>query len=157
MKIYLQLLAVLITVVGYFGSRADKFPLVTSLLASDYAQAKKGIEILWSDRKELAPGSPGFNQITEILRKKITPKEQAQTAVFEKLVRGKGGLKFGATAVPFAEIEVHIKNNPILTWDLKKLETEIKELFDKRIFTISGFVFWFGVVINIALIFWKQL
>ena len=126
-----------------------------SILASDYAQAKQGIAILWSEKKELNPGDPGFDQITKVLRKRLSPKNLTQTATFQKLVRGVGGLKFGATATPFAEIEVHLLNNPVLKWDLKKLETEISESFDKRIFSISNFIFWFGIVINVILIFNK--
>lgn|SRR3989338_7997094 len=156
-KVFLQLLAIAITLLGYLGGNASKFPLVSRVLNPNFFFAQQGIEFL-EKNKILTPTEPGFAEIANLYREKLEPKEAAQSAEFLKFTLGVGGLKFasGLPAKPFADVEIYIKNNPIIKGELIQLKNDVTILANDRIFFFGNIVFWLGICVSIVLIFMKD-
>jgi len=150
----IQVFALLISIMGYLGSNPEKYPFAFHVLSPAFSNAKKGLEELQSDRKILTKENTGFKEITDILRQKIRPVEEAKKAKFVKLEKGSSGIGFGNDgARMFDEINVHIENQTLLKYELDKIEQELKGLIDKKYFSISNFMFWLGASLTSILIF----
>lgn len=156
-KLLLQLLAVAVTIFGFYISKADKIPPVLKVVDKDYLNSINGIKVLYSDKGQLLPADKGFIELSQLIRTKLKPQDKARQAVFEKLQRGPGGLGFSKIgAKSFVQLDVYISGSNPLKYDIQELEKEIKNKSDKKILKLSTIVFWVGVIFSLFLLMVKE-
>lgn len=155
MKIFFKIIALAIMIIGFYGSKADKLPFILKHIDGEYVRAKEGIKTLSSEKAILLPNDKGFKEITDFIKTKLTPKNLAKTAIFEKLQKGIGGIKFsaGKAAKPFVQLEVYIRDNPAIKLDLQTLEKELEEKLNRKILRVSIVIFWCGIILSLMIFF----
>lgn len=155
-KTIFRVIGIFFAIAGFYGGKADQFPFVLRLVKSEYVNIEKGIKVL-VEKKALVPEDIGFKEITNLLRGKLEPQELAKQAIFEKIQLGNRGFRVDEVeGKSFAEIEIYIRNSPVLKYDIKILEKEIQMDLYRQILDMSVILFWLGIVINSVLIIpWK--
>ncbi|MCH7539603.1 MAG: hypothetical protein IH999_04275 [Proteobacteria bacterium] len=158
-KLYLSLLGVFLSIVGFYVSNASSFPLVQQILAPSYVRAKAGIARIQREGA-IQWGHPEFPALAEIVETKLAEQNKnipRSAIVLERLEATGGGITFGRTTsrqVVGLKVILRGQQQPV-QWDLLKLTDVVEGIWSSRSLSWATWVFWIGVAQTVWPLFIK--
>jgi len=149
-KVRLSLFGVILSIAGFYVSKASSFPLVQQVLAPSYVRAKAGVERIQREGS-IQRGQPEFPPLAEIVETKIAEQNKSvprSGIVLERLEATGGGIAGGAASSRLVVgLKVFLRGQEqALQWDLLELAEAVDENWRSRNLSWAIWLFWIGVV-----------
>ncbi|MBN2126045.1 MAG: hypothetical protein JW821_17230 [Deltaproteobacteria bacterium] len=153
------LIGIAVTLIGWIGSNAERFPFVYGMIVPEYSNAVKALGKMTKEGHLLKSGDPGFAEISEILRMLAPNTDSGRILVIRSLSREGEPPKGGEVTGPEGTIKLEIGFAGGLHEDREV--AGLKAAIEKRflvlnIFLWSGLIFGIGILISLIALFVKE-
>ena len=150
------IIGIIITIIGWIISNADRFPSVYRIFAPEYLNSISAFNRMHEKNFILKEGEVGFSEIAEILKEQMTGTgipiiTQAKTLGWgQSVVNTPEGQKWFS----YIKLEVSFSNAQPATGKFWELKSEIeKKYLTPTIFSWKGTIFWIGIGISLIAVF----
>jgi len=149
MKTVLGIIGLILTISGWFISNAEEMNWVIRLLAPKYIVAVEAYENMIKNKSTIEEGSPGFQEIAEILSEKLHGSGDLTISKIHIIDHAFSFKSYdtGMKSVPTITIEITLNDGrKTQASGVEDLRPELKKRYLKSsIFKYGAVVFWLGI------------
>lgn len=158
-RLYIGLIAIGLTVIGWLVLNGQHFPLVHRIIAPKYYQADLALERLARGNTVLSKGDPGFSELARAMKTLMSKNLGVEITRIKSLgsVQAPLNRANGLKQVGYLSVEIHYRHLPPEVWQMGGLELVIKKrYFPLNTFLWGSLIFGVGLLLSLVALLMKE-
>jgi len=145
-SVILFVFGAIVQIASFAVSNAESIPLVLRLLAPQFAHARAALDLL-DDKKHLEPGDPGFPNLEQIIRQRMSEDNDPSNVAKVQMTRIWFGDITISPEVQQRNIRIGLSNGQAIDYNIKQIVSRVDLLKQKNFLLFGGLLFALGLLL----------